>query len=528
MKFARLIALLLVLFLAAPARGQETITIGNGAEPETLDPHKATDVSSAEIIFQLFEGLVTYGPDAAIVPGVAERWERSPDGLTYLFHLRANARWSDGSPLTAEDFVYSFRRALDPKTGSSTQILLYPIRQAEEIATGKEKDFSKLGAVAKDEHTLEIDLRGPTPYFIELMAHHIAVPVPKKTIETYGEQWLQPGKLVGNGAYKLTEWVPQSKIVVAKNDVYWDAGAVALASATFRPIENETPEYNAYRAGELDVTYVVPIPQLPSIRQNMKDDLQIGPLLASYFYSFNLTRPPFAGNVKLRRALSEAVDREILTDKITAAGEQPAYSFTPPAIRDYRPPALPWKGKSKAERLAEAKTLFAEAGYSAQKPLKFELLYNTLEQHKRIALAITAMWKQAFGAAIEVSLRNEEFKVKLAQERAHQFEMVREGWVADYNDANSFLDQLLSDAGPANRSEYKNPDYDRLVHQAQATLDPAERARLYGEAETIMLDESPMIPLYFYVTKRLVKPTVQGWRDNVQDIHLLKYVSVKR
>jgi oligopeptide transport system substrate-binding protein len=528
MRVARLTAFLLALLIAAPALAQQTIAIGNGTEPETLDPHKATDVSSAEIIFQLFEGLVSYGPDAAIVPGVAERWERSADGLGYVFHLRDTARWSDGSPVTAEDFVYSFRRALDPKTGSSNALLLYPIRQAEAIASGKEKDFSKLGVRAKDPHTLEIDLRGPTPYFLELMAHHIAIPVPRRAIEQWGEQWIQPGHLVGNGAFKLSEWVPQSKITVVKSATYWDATAVKLDSATFRPIENETPEFNAFRAGEIDVTYTLPIPQLPSIRQNMKEDLQSGPLLASYFYSFNLTRPPFKGNVKLRQALSEAIDRDILTEKITAAGEKPAYSFTPPAIRDYTPPTLPWKDKSKEERLAEARRLFAEAGYGTAKPLKFELLYNTLEQHKRIALAIIAMWKQAFGAAIEVKLRNEEFKVMLATERARQFEMVRMGWVADYDDVNSFADQMLSDAGPANRPGYANPDYDRLVHQGQVTLDTKERARLYEGAEAIMLRDSPVIPLYFYVTKRLVKPYVQGWRDTVNDVHMLKYVSVKR
>jgi oligopeptide transport system substrate-binding protein len=528
----RVIAAVLVVFLlalpTAPASAQQTLAIGNGSEPETLDPHKATDLQSAEIIFQLFEGLVSYGPDASIVPGVAESWARAPDGLSYIFHLRHDALWSDGSKVTAEDFVYSFRRAVDPRTGSSYQFILYPIKNAQEITEGKEKDLTKLGVIARDASTLEILLRGPTPYFLGLLVHQMAMPVPHQAIEAFGDQWLQPGKLVGNGAYRLVERIPQSKIRVTKNELYWDAARVALDSATFLPIENETPEYNAYRAGEIDITNTVPSPQLPAIRKDLARELQSGPLLGTYYYAFNLTRPPFNGDAKLRQALAEAVDRDILVAKITEAGEQPAYSFTPPAVRDYTPPTVAWAAKSKEDKLAEAKRLFAEAGYGPQHPLSFELLYNTLEAHKRIALAITAMWKQAFGAGIDIRLRNEEFKVKLAQVRARQYDLTREGWIADYNDVSNFADQLASDAGEMNAPGYRNPDYDRLVHQGAVTLDATERGRLYAEAESRMLADMPVLPLYFYVTKRLVKPYVSGWQSNVADIHLLKYVSVKR
>jgi oligopeptide transport system substrate-binding protein len=270
------------------------------------------------------------------------------------------------------------------------------------------------------------------------------------------------------------------------------------------------------------------VQQIAALKKDLPQDLQQGPLLGTYYYVFNLTRPPFKDNAKLRQALAESVDREILTQKITEGGEEPAYSFTPTAIRDYTPPSPAWAGKSKPERLAEAKRLFAEAGYGLQHPLSFELLYNTQEAHKRIALAISAMWKQAFGAGIEVRLRNEEFKVKLAQGRAKEYDLAREGWIADYNDVSTFLDQLVSDAGEMNLSGYANPDYDRLVRQARTTLDTAERAHLYAEAEARMLADQPMIPLYFYVSKRLVKPSVAGWQSNVADIHLLKYVSVSR
>lgn len=525
MKAAKALLFLLAWLIAAPALAQQTITVGNGTEPESLDPHKATDIPSAEIIFQLFEGLVTYGPDASVVPGVAKDWERSADGLRYVFHLRPEARWSDGKPVTAEDFVYSFRRAVDPRTGSSYQFILYPILNAQQITEGEEKDVSKLGVAARGPATLEITLKAPTPYFIGLLAHQMAMPVPKAAIEAWGPQWIMPGHLVGNGAYLLSDWTPQSRVRVTRNPRYWDAASVTLDAADFLPIENEAAGYNAYRAGEIDVTSV-PQNQLKAVKQAYPDEIAIGPLLATAYFAFNTRQPPL-DNRTLRQALTRAIDREIITGKITAGDEIPAYSFTPSSTADYRPPQPAWADLPPAERLAQARALFAQAGYGASHKLSLEILYNTSQSNKRIAVVVAAMWKQAFGDGLAVSLRNEEFKVKLADARTKQFQIVSEGWVGDYNDVNTFADLLLS-GNELNDASYSNPEYDRLVHAGQVELDPAKRARLYAEAEALMLAEAPIMPLYFQVSHSLIKPGIRGWQPNVAGLHLLKYVHVTR
>ncbi len=507
------------------AQAAQVLNVGNGSEPDTLDPQRSSDTQTAQILYSLLEGLVTLGPAGQIVPGVAESWDIAEDGLTYTFHLRANAKWSNGDPVTADDFVYSLRRGVDPKTGSIYQFILYPIVNAKEITDGTEKDVTKMGVAATDPRTLMIKLKEVTPFFLGLLTHHMGMPVNRKAIEANGNDWTKPGKFVGNGAFKLSEWVPQSKLTVVKNEAYWDAANVKLDQVTYKPIESEAAEFNAYRAGELDVTNLVPAEQLANIRQTMASEFRLSPRLGTYYYSLNMTREPFKSNPNLRRALSLAIDRDFLVEKITAAGELPATSFTPPSVANYKPPQAYWASMSKADRLAEAKKAFAAAGYGPSKPLKLEILYNTADVHKRIAVAVAGMWKQALG--VETELRNVEFKVKLAEVRARNYTVSRDGWIADYDDVNTFLSLNKSDALDQNTSGYSNPAYDKLVDQASATQDLKKRADIYAQAEAILLNDDPVVPLYFYVNKTLVKPYVKGYENAAQGFHLAKYMSVE-
>jgi oligopeptide transport system substrate-binding protein len=512
---------------AQPAAAADTPALyrGNGTEPETLDVHRSTGLPEFDLEVDLFEGLVHYGPAGEPVPGVAERWTISDDGLTYTFALRANAKWSNGDPVTADDFVYALRRAVAPATASRYAFILFPIVNAEAIAGGTITDPTQLGISAPDARTVVLRLNAPTPYFLGLLTHHMAFPVHRGTIERYGERWTRPGNLVGNGAYRLAKWVPQSEITLVKNEHYWDAAAVKLDEVVFVATEDRGAELRRYRAGEIDVAYEAPIDQIDWIVRNLKADWRPAPFLGIYYYGFNLQAPPFKDAPKLRKALALAVDRETLTARITRAGEKPAYSWVPPSIgNQYVMQQADWAGMSQAERNALAQKLYAEAGYSADKPLRFELLYNTSENHRRIAIAIAGMWKQVLGA--EVTLRNEEWKVYLASRASKSFQMMRLSWIGDYNDANTFLELLKSDIGDQNAQGYRNPRYDALMKQAERTIDLAARARLMEAAERIALDDLPIIPIYHYVSKRLVKPWVVGWVDNIVDVHPSRYLSM--
>jgi oligopeptide transport system substrate-binding protein len=511
---------------APPAAAADSVLYrGNGTEPETLDVHRSSGMPEFDLEVELFEGLVHYGPAGEPVPGVAERWTISDDGLTYTFALRANARWSNGDPVTADDFVYALRRAVAPATASRYAFILFPIANAEEISSGKLADPTQLGVSAPDARTVVLRLKAPTPYFLGLLTHHMAFPVHRGTIERFGERWTRPGTLVGNGAYRLAKWVPQSEITLVKNEHYWDAAAVKLDQVVFIATEDRGAELRRYRAGEIDVAYEAPIDQIDWIKRNLPGDWRPAPFLGTYYYGFNLQAPPFKDAPTLRKALALAVDRETLTTRITRAGEKPAYSWVPPSIgNQYVTQQVDWATLPQSERNALAQKLYAEAGYSPERPLRFELLYNTSENHRRIAIAVAGMWKQVLGA--EVTLRNEEWKVYLASRAAKSFQMIRQSWVGDYNDANTFLELLKSDIGDLNTQGYRNPRFDALMKRAERTLDLPARARLMGEAERLALDDLPIIPIYHYVSKRLVKPWVVGWVDNIVDVHPSRYLSV--
>ncbi len=491
---------------------------GNGAEPESLDPHRTESVTASNILRDLFEGLTAEAPDGGVIPGAAERWESSADGLTWTFHLRRDGRWSNGDPVTAFDFEFGLRRSCDPATLNEYASILYPIDNAEAVVAGQLPPEA-LGVKAIDEHTLEIRLEGPTPYLPGLLTHATAYAVHRASLAAHGTQFARPGKLVGNGAYRLAEWAVQAHIRLLRNPYYWDDENTVVDEVWYYPTENQDAEVSRYRAGELDFTWTVPFRQVKLLREILPGELVISPYLGIYYFGFNNMRAPFKDNLKLRLALSMAVDREILTQRVTGAGEIAAYGFVPP-VAGYTGQQPEWAAWTQERRNAEARRLYREAGYSEANPLVVELLYNTDQNHKRVAGAVAAMWKQTLG--VRTKMLNQEWKVFIENRKRKIITQVfRSGWIGDYNDAYTFS-QLMHSKNGQNDPGYRSAAYDALLDQAAQEADPERRRALLEAAERQLLADMPLIPLYFYVSKRLVKPWVGGFTPNIMDHHRSK------
>ncbi|MEH6458243.1 MAG: peptide ABC transporter substrate-binding protein [Cocleimonas sp.] len=505
------------------ANAESVLHRGNGAEPETMDMHKSTGVPEANIQRDLFEGLVSVAADGSLIPGAAKSWEQDESGKLWTFNLRDDGKWSNGEKVVASDFVNAFQRALSPETASEYAFILWPVKHAKAINKSEIKDVTKLGISAPDDLTLKIELENPTPYLTGLLSHHMTYPVYLKSIEKHGKKWTRPNNLISNGPYQLAEWKPQTKLKVVKNPHYRDADNIHFDTVYFHPTEDTGAELKRFRAGELDVTEDVPSDQLKWIEKNLKANFRNTPYIGTYYFAMNLEQAPFKDNPDLRKALSFAIDRTILTEKVTKAGELPGLSWVPPGMNGYTSQAIPELSLANKERVALAKSLYAKAGYSKDKPLEVELLYNTSENHKKIAIAISAMWKQTLG--VKVKLRNEEWKVYLNSRSQRQFQLVRSGWIGDYNDASNFLDLFRSDVGTMNPAGWKNADYDGLMKQAETELDAEKRIDLMQQAEKILLSEMPLIPIYYYTTQHLLSPELKGWVDNVMDIHPSRYLS---
>ena len=504
--------------LLTPLSGQ-TLHRGNGEEPDTLDPHLSEGVPAGNIIRDLFQGLTTETPSGEVIPGAANRWDISRDGMTYTFYLRPEARWSNGDPVTAEDFVYGLQRSTDPATGSKYGHILEPILNSAQVLSG-ELPSEALGVSALNAHTVQIQLNDPTSYFLTLLTHSSTFPVHRASIEQWGSQHVRPGRLVSNGAYQLYEWTVQSRIVLARNPYYWDAANMQIDNVIYYPIVDAGAELNRFRAGELDWTFEVPNSQFDWLQENYADTLVIEPWLGTYYLGYNLEQTPFDNNLALRQALNLAIDRDLLTDKVTRFGEIPSFNLVPQGMPDYTHASLDYAAWNQAERIAEAQRLYMQAGYSENRPLRIELRYNTNENHKKIALAVAAMWKQNLG--VQTTLINEEWKVFLQnRSQARITQLFRAGWIGDYRDAYTFLEIFKSDNGQ-NHTRYNNPSYDRLLEQISSERIATRRARLMREAERMLLADQPIIPLYTYVTKRLVNPRVHGWQPNIMDHHYSK------
>ncbi len=507
----------------ASPTGRPVLNRALSTEPESLDPQKGRSVQAADVLRDIGEGLVTYDAAGNLVPGTAESWEIAADGLSYTFRIRADARWSNGDPVTAADFVSGLQRLVDPATAAFYAAEIGTVVNAEAIVAGK-MDPAELGVAATDERTLVISLVRPTPYLLSLLTHSSTFPVHRGSVDQHGAQFARAGNLVSNGAYVLADWEPGAVIELHRNAHYWNDAGTSIDVVRHHVVTQELAEFNRYRAGELHVTSTVPPENFEQIRADYADQLHIAPTLGVYYYGFNMTRPPFADNPELRQALSMAIDREVLVEAITGRGEAPAYSWVPPGIHNYDPVQLPYAGLSRQEREAIAQSLYRKAGYGKNNPLRFELRYNTSDTQQRIALAVQAMWRKVLGA--EATTVNVEFQVLLDQMRNREVtEVFRSSWFGDYNDANTFLAIMQSDSA-ANMPGYSNPEFDALMQSAGEQLD-LDRRRLYlEEAERVLLADHAVIPLYFYVSKHLVKPEVGGWQDNILNYHYSQHLSL--
>lgn len=520
-----LLSTVVLLALCACGPGQSNVQTGNadqelyigiGTEPEGLDPHLVTGVTEHYVLLSLLEGLTTVHPKTLeIEPGVAERWEVSDDGLQYTFYLDPEARWSNGDPVTSGDFLFSFERILTPALGAPYAYMLYSIKNAEAFNKGELQDFAEVGVKAPDPRTLTFKLAAPTPYFLSLSTHYTWWPVHPPSVLAHGgmtdriSKWTKPGNFVGNGPFALETWRLNHSIQVTKNAHYRDAESVRLNGIHFLPISMDTEE-RAFRADQLHITSTVPIPRIDWYRKNAPDRMHFDTYLGVYYYLLNTAREPL-DDPRVRKALAYAIDREALTEHVLKAGQQPAYHFTPPNTGGYTAAAkLPYDPELARELLAEA-GFPGGAGFP-----KLELLFNTSESHRTVAVAIQQMWQSELG--VEVSLYNQEWKVYLASRKERNFDIARAAWIGDYVDPNTFLSLGASDNGN-NHSNWGNARYDALIREAARTQDPTARLQLFQEAETILMDEMPVIPIYFYVRSTLINEAVRGWYPNILDYH---------
>jgi oligopeptide transport system substrate-binding protein len=508
---------------AASVASGNVLLRGNGPEPDSLDPQRARSNESHNVLRDLCEGLTSLAKDASPAPGVASEWNVSDDGKTYTFKLRPEARWSNGDRVVGADFVAALRRLVDPATASQYAQIIDTVVNAGDIISGK-KPPDSLGVSAPDDGTVVIQLAAPAPYLPGLLTHPSACPVHRATLAAHPKEIAKPGVMVSNGAFALKEWVPGLHVLAVRNHYYWNDAATHLDAVKYLHISDENAELTRYRAGDLHMTAVVPRGQFDWIRANLAGELHISPQLTTYYYGYSLARPPFRDSPGLRRALSLVIDRQQLCDLVLRLGELPAYGWVPPGVDNYTSQSFDYADRPMPERIAEARKLYAAAGYSAAKPLRFELRFNAGEVHERLAVAIAAIWKEALG--VEVRLQGVEFKSLLQDIDRNEVDMFRSSWVGDYNDAYTFLQYLKSDFG-INLPRYKNPAYDRLLTQAAAEADAAKRRGLLQQAEGVMLHDHALMPLYFYVSKHLVKPEVQGWYDNVMNVVYSKDLSLK-
>lgn len=496
------------------AHGQAILLRGLGAEPDSLDPQKARADEAQRVLRDICEGLTTLDRSGGVAPGIATRWEVSSDGKTYTFHLRHDAKWSSGQPVVAADFVAGLRRLVDPDTASQYAEVVDVIVNAGDIVAGR-KPPQSLGVSAPDPDTVIVSLSSPAPYLPALLSHPSTCPVDPVALVNDKEAYARPGNLPSDGPFILSQWVHGSYIYLTRNRNYWNDAATRLDAVKYLITTDENAELTLYRADQLDVTDVIPRAQYEWIRSHLADQLHIAPELGVYFYGFNLRRAPFSGDAKVRRALALVIDREKLARLVLRSGELPAYGWVPPGVADYATQSPDYRSLPMAQRLAEARRLYAAAGYSSANPLRFELRYNTEEIHTELAIAIASMWQQALGA--QVTLRGEEFRSLMQDIDRGDVQMFRSSWIGDYNDAYTFAQYFKSNFG-VNLTHYHNPAYDDLLNRAAGEVDPAKRRELLEQAERVMLQDQPVIPIYFYVSKHLVKPRVTGWYSDIMNV----------
>lgn len=499
----------------AQLASQQTIVRHIKDEPASLDPMKAVGLPEIQVMRDLFEGLTSQDAKGQIVPGVAESWS-SNDNKIWLFTLRKDARWSDGSPVTAQDFVYSWQRLVDPKNSSPFAwfAALSGIENAEAITKGSMSP-DKLGVTATDATHLKVTLSRPVPWLPAMMANAALFPVPQKVIQAEGDAWTAPGKLVGNGAYQLQTRVVNEKIVLVRNKHYWDDKHSVLTQVTFLPINEESSATKRYRAGDIDITESFPKNMFALLKKSLPGEVYTPDQLGTYYYAFNTQKGPTA-DVRVRKALSWSIDRRIIAEKVLGTGEKPAWHFTPDVTAGFTPQQSYLQQHSQQELNAQAKALLAAAGYGPAKPLHLTLLYNTSESHQKIAIAVASMWKKNLGA--EVTLQNQEWKTYIDSRNSGNFDVIRASWVGDYNEPSTFL-SLLTASHSGNIARFNSAEYDALLAKASTETSVQARNADYNKAEQIIADQAPIAPLYQYTNGRLIKPWVKGYPiTNPEDV----------
>jgi oligopeptide transport system substrate-binding protein len=509
---------------AEAGRRTGTLLLGNGAEPQDLDPQTSVAIADDNILIALFEGLTCIDERTSqAVPGVAERWEASADGHRYTFHLRPDARWSNGDPVTAGDFVYSFHRILSPALGSEYAYLLYPIRNAEAFNTGKLKDFDAVGVRARDDRSLELTLDRPCPYLPALAAQPAWYPVHRATIEKFGPMdrrgtaWTRPGNLVGDGAFMLEEWHPNARIVVRRNPAYWDAGRNRLQAVVFFPTDDVATDESNFRAGQVHVTNDLLPDRIAHYRATAPEELRIDPLSQTYFLRFNVTRPPL-NDPRVRQALAQAIDRAALARDVLQGSRQAAYALTPPDTGGYTPAA------HEPSDFTAARVLLAAAGYPGGRgfpPLEIQLFTDAI--NTKVLEAIQQMWHRELG--IQVTLANQDFRVYLDNLRTLSYQVALSRWFGDYDDPSTYLD-LFKAGGGNNWTGWGDPAYDRSEDQANAMLDPVRRTALLQQAEARLITAAPIAPLFYGTRTYLIQPYVRGWPPSLLAVHRYQYVQL--
>ncbi|WP_221029513.1 peptide ABC transporter substrate-binding protein [Actomonas aquatica] len=503
---------------------EQIFHLGNLSEPTDLDPQIISSLQDFQIVIGLFEGLTSYNPSTAEpVPGVATHWESSADAKTWTFHLRPEAKWSNGDPVTAHDFVWSYQRVLSPALGSEYAAMLFCLKNARDYLSGEVDDFSEVGVKALDDHTLQLSLDYPVPYLPGMVAHAVWYPIHRDTILAHGDfaqrgtRWTRPGNLVGNGPFVLTEWIPNQIITLSRNELYWDNANVILNQVNFYPIENSATEEAAFRSGQLHATVTIPQAKIAVYKNDPERShlLKQYPQLATYFYRLNVDRPPL-NDPRVRRALSMTVNRQQIIDAVARGGQMPAFSLTPPDTAGYTPPkVINYDPEA-------ARALLAEAGFPGGEGFpKMELLYNTSDGHRALAEALQQMWRKELG--IDIGLYNQEAKVWNDTMREKNYDIARYAWVGDYLDASTFLDLMTSENGN-NQTNWSNAAYDELIERSRSTIDKAARFELYRQAEAILMEDSPIVPLYYYTNNQLQRPELKGFEGNLLDIHPLNRV----
>ncbi|WP_244590622.1 ABC transporter substrate-binding protein [Xenorhabdus mauleonii] len=500
---------------------KQEIVRANGAEPASLDAHKVESDVEFAIIHDFFDGLVYTNNQGNITPRLAERWE-TKDNQTWVFHLRKGSQWSDGTPITAHDVVFSWRRLVNPDVISPYGSYLgnASVMNANQVLAGKKK-AEELGVKALDDFTVEVTLDKPVADFLQIVAHPVMVPLSEKAVTKYGDKWTQPKVFVSSGPFKLSEWKVNEKVVGVRNSHYWDDKNTAINKVTYLTLVSEKAELNRYLAGEIDITKNIPVDSFDHLKKTLGDQVHVTPKASIYYYEFNNKKTPF-DDIRVRQALSLSLDRDILTGKVLGQGQKPAYNIIPPNIGGFNLQQPDYASWTQEQRIDKAKALLSEAGFGESNPLKFNLLYNTQEMHKKMAIAASSMWKKNLG--VDVSLQNQEWKVVLDNMQQGKFDVVRSGWVGDYNSPMAFLGIFISNHSN-NSGLYSNKDFDNWVKKSGET----NKQEDYQQALEIITKDTPIIPVYYFVNTKMVKPYIGGFYVNprgfisTKDLYVIKH-----